>query len=215
WLDGEACVLDEQGRSSFQALQNAFDAGSTSNVVFFAFDLPYLDGQDLRGKPLAERKRLLQELLERSKSKFIYSVDVQGSGGEFYEQACRLGLEGVISKRRDSAYSDGRHTRDWVKTKCSMRQEMVIGGYTEPQGNRQGFGALLLGVYEGKELRYAGKVGTGFDDRTLVTMRRAFGRLRRKDAPFLNPPRGFEAKGARWLKPELVAEVEFKEWSRD
>ncbi len=115
-----------------------------------------------------------------------------------------MGLEGIISKRADASYAVGLRTRDWVKVKCVRRQEMVIGGFSDPQGSRTGFGALLLGVYEDGKLRYAGKVGTGFDDKMLVAMRRKLDRLEQKSAPFVNPPRGFEAKGAHWGAPKLV-----------
>ena len=148
WLDGEVCALDAKGRSSFQGLQNTLNGSSANALVYFVFDLPYLDGYDLRGAALSERKRLLQDLLERSGTLLRYSPDVRGSGDEVYRQACSMSLEGIVSKRLDSAYASGLRTRNWVKVKCSLRQEMVIGGFTDPQGSRSGFGALLLGVYE-------------------------------------------------------------------
>lgn len=122
-------------------------------------------------------------------------------------------MEGVVSKRADSPYGAGLRTRDWVKVKCSLRQEMVIGGYTDPQRSRAGFGALLLGVYQAGKLQYSGKVGTGFDDATLLNIRRKLERLARPVTPFVNPPRGFDAKGVHWVEPKLVAEVRFTEWS--
>jgi bifunctional non-homologous end joining protein LigD len=213
WLDGEVCAVDAKGRSSFQALQNALSGTSAGNLVYFVFDLPYLDGYDLRGAALSERKRLLQSLLERTGLPLQYSPDVRGSGNEVYRQACAMSLEGIVSKGADSIYATGLRTRSWVKVKCSLRQEMVIGGFTDPQGSRSGFGALLLGVYENGKLRYAGKVGTGFDDKLLVDMRAKLDKLETDRAPFANPPRGFEARGAHWVKPTLVAEVRFTEWS--
>src|SRR5262249_49796377 len=126
-----------------------------------------------------------------------------------------LGLEGAICKRVDSRYVEAARTREWLKVKCIKRQEMVIGGYTEPQGARKGFGALLLGVYEGNELRYAGKVGTGFDAKMLAARYPRLRKLERDKPAFANPPRGYEAKGAHWVDPVLVGEVAFTEWSDD
>jgi bifunctional non-homologous end joining protein LigD len=213
WIDGELCAMDEAGRSSFQALQNALSGTVSTNLVFFAFDLPYLDGYDLRDVVLTERKRLLAELLKRPPKAIRYSPEIRGSGDDVFSQACSLSLEGIVSKRSDSKYGAGLRTRNWVKVKCELRQEMVIGGFTDPQGSRAGFGALLLGVYEEGKLRYAGKVGTGFDDALLAKMRSQLDKLEQTQAPFYNPPRGYEAKGAHWVEPRLVAEIKFTEWS--
>ena len=215
WLDGEIAVADANGLTSFQQLQNALSDPRAKNISYFVFDLLYQDGYDLRGVALTARKQLLRALVGTSDPILRYSVDVQGSGAEFFEQACKLKLEGAVSKRADSIYREGVRTRDWVKVKCSLRQEMVIGGFTDPQGSRTGFGALLLGIYDAGKLRYAGKVGTGFDDKTLTKLRTILGKLEQKEAPFVNPPRGFEAKGAHWVKPQLVAEIAFTEWSDD
>jgi bifunctional non-homologous end joining protein LigD len=215
WLDGEIAVADARGLTSFQQLQNALSNPRAKNISYFVFDLLYQDGYDLRGVALTERKQLLRALVGKSDAVLRYSVDVQGSGAEFFEQACKLKLEGAVSKRANSVYREGVRTRDWLKVKCGQRQEMVIGGFTDPQGSRSGFGALLLGIYEGGKLRYAGKVGTGFDDKTLTKLRPVLGKLEQKEAPFVNPPRGFEAKGAHWVKPQLVAEIAFTEWSND
>lgn len=213
WLDGEVCAIDANGRSAFQSLQNALSGRGAANLVYFAFDLIYLDGHDLRDVALGERKRLLRDLLDRSNSVIRYSPEVRGSGSEVFRQSCPRGLEGIVSKRLDSVYGAGLRTRNWVKVKCVRRQEMVIGGFTDPQRSRKGFGALLLGVYDAGQLRYAGKVGTGFDDRTLGDLRRRLDALEQENAPFANPPRGFEARGAHWVRPKLVAEVQFTEWS--
>ena len=215
WLDGEIAVADASGLTSFQQLQNALSNPRAKNIGYFVFDLLYLDGYDLRAVALTARKQLLRERLGASDPVLRYSVDVQGSGAEFFAQACALKLEGAVSKRADSVYREGVRTRDWVKVKCGLRQEMVIGGFTDPQGSRTGFGALLLGIYESGRLRYAGKVGTGFDDKTLAKLRPILGKLEQEEAPFVNPPRGFEAKGAHWVKPQLVAEIAFTEWSDD
>jgi bifunctional non-homologous end joining protein LigD len=216
WLDGEVTVVDDRGRTSFQALQNALSDPAGGRLVYFVFDVLYLDGYDLQGVSLSERKRVLRGLIPKTASKVRFSVDVPGSGAEFFKQACALGLEGAVSKRADSTYRGGVRTREWVKVKCAQRQEMVIGGFTDPQGSRNGFGALLLGVYEpdGK-LRYSGKVGTGFNDQLLASLRRKLDGLAQSTSSFANPPRGFEAKGVHWVKPKLVAEIAFTEWTTD
>jgi bifunctional non-homologous end joining protein LigD len=215
WLDGEIAVADAQGRTSFQELQNAVSEPRAKKTTYFVFDVLYQDGYDLRGVVLTERKRLLRALLATADPALRYSVDVQGEGADFLKQACKLELEGCVSKRADSVYREGVRTRDWVKVKCGRRQEMVIGGFTDPQGARSGFGALLLGVHDGGKLRYAGKVGTGFDDKTLAMLRPILGKLEQSRPPFVDPPRGYEAKGAHWVKPQLVAEIAFTEWSND
>src|ERR1043166_85563 len=159
WIDGEVVSMDAKGRTSFQALQNAL-SGINSELVYMVFDLPYLNGYDLRKVALEERKGLLQRLIPAGGS-IRYSEHFDSPGQAFFGEACKLGLEGIVSKRAGSAYQ-GVRAKTWLKVKCARRQEMVIGGYTNPEGSRQGFGALLLGVYddEGK-LRYCGKVGTG------------------------------------------------------
>jgi bifunctional non-homologous end joining protein LigD len=216
WIDGEVAVVDAQGLTRFQLLQNALADPKLGRLMYFVFDVPYLDGYDLRKVPLTERKRVLRTLVPESDAILRYGVEVLGGGTDFFAQACRLGLEGTVSKRADSAYRDGARTRDWVKTKCGQRQEMVIGGFTDPQGSRSGFGALLLGVYEPDgSLRYSGKVGTGFDGRTLVALRKMLDKLEQDKPPFVNPPRGYEAKGAHWVQPKLVGEVAFTEWTQD
>jgi bifunctional non-homologous end joining protein LigD len=216
WIDGEVTTIDAQGKTSFQVLQNALADPKPGALTYFLFDVPYLEGYDLRKVPLTDRKRVLQTLVPESDAILRYGVEVLGRGTEFFAQACRLGLEGAVSKRADSPYSDGARTRDWVKTKCGRRQEMVIGGFTDPQGGRNGIGALLLGVYEPDgSLRYSGKVGTGFNDHTLVELRRILDKLEQDTPPFANPPGGYKAKGAHWVQPKLVGEVSFTEWTQD
>ena len=215
WLDGEVVVMEAGGRTSFQALQNALSTEHAERLRYFVFDLPYLNGYDLRGAPLLERKRVLESLLESAPDTLRYSAHIEGSGAEVYRQACKLQIEGIVSKRAQSSYHAGRN-RDWVKVKCSMRQELIIGGFTDPEGSRSGFGALLLGVYEPDgALRYSGKVGTGFNETTLNSLYKRLKTLEVEKPAFSNPPRGYEAKGAHWIKPELVAEVEFTEWTND
>ena len=214
WIDGEAVVLDDAGRTSFQALQNAL-SGSDAAFTYFAFDLMHVNGVDLRGAVLTERKRLLRDLLGEGRGAIRVGPEVQGHGDEFFRQACSMSLEGAVCKRADSTYRDALRTRDWVKVKCTRQQEMVIGGWTDPQGARTGFGALMLGVYEDGKLRYSGKVGTGFDDRTLDDLYRQLKKRERDTPAFANPPRGYEARGAHWVEPGLVAQVAFTEWSND
>ncbi|MES2563271.1 MAG: DNA ligase D, partial [Pseudomonadota bacterium] len=215
WIDGEVVVMQADGRTSFQALQNALSGEEQSALLYFAFDLMYVNGYDLRRVALIDRKRVLESVLAAVPDALRFSSHVQGSGERFFEQACKLKLEGMIAKRAQSTYQSAR-TRDWLKVKCGMRQEMVIGGYTDPAGSRSGFGALLLGVYERDgTLRYSGKVGTGFDDATLKTLHKRLLALETSAPAFSNPPRGYEAKGAHWVQPELVAEVEFTEWTNE
>ncbi len=214
WIDGEVVVLAEDGRTSFQALQNALSHGSLATLHYYAFDLPFLDGYDLCKVALRDRKRLLHALVH-STNELRFSDHVVGAGDEFLAQACKLSLEGIISKRVDSPYQPVRGP-NWVKIKCGMRQEMVIGGFTDPQNSRTGFGALLLGVYDGDGgLRYAGKVGTGFDYATLSKLRGTLDGLVQSEPPFVNPPQGAEARRAHWVAPKLVAEVAFTEWTQD
>ncbi len=216
WLDGEVVVMTPDGRTNFQRLQNALADPSVGALTYFIFDVPFLDGYDLRGATLTERKRLLRAILPDKDPLVRYGIEVQGSGDQFFAQACKLGLEGAVSKRVDSLYHAGARTRDWLKVKCGQRQEMVIGGFTDPQGSRAGFGALLLGVYEGDgTLRYSGRVGTGFDDATLGSLRHTLDKLVETKPSFANPPRGYAAKGVHWVRPTLVAEVAFTEWTQD
>jgi bifunctional non-homologous end joining protein LigD len=211
-IDGEVVVIGPDGASHFQALQNVLREKRHRGLVYFAFDLLHLDGQDLRGAALEDRKAALSRLLRKRAGPIRFSDHVAGRGGEFYAEACRRHLEGVVSKRRDSRYVSAR-TRDWVKSKCTGRQEVVIGGFTEPRGARGGFGALLLGEFDGKSLRYCGRVGTGFDHETLRDLRQRLDALEVRDSPFADGPKG--SRDVHWVEPRLVAEVEFTERTRD
>jgi bifunctional non-homologous end joining protein LigD len=214
-LDGEVTVLLPDGTSSFQALQNFMSGTAGGRLAYMIFDLLYLDGRDLTGARLEDRKAALARLLASANDKAAvlrYSDHVVGSGAEFLAQACRLGLEGIVSKRRDAPYRGTRGT-DWLKIKCLAQQEIVIGGYTEPEGSRVGIGALLGGVYEDGRLVYIGKIGTGFDTRTLRDLKARLTRLEQKTNPFAARPPG--SARAHWVKPELVAQVKFSEWTSD
>jgi bifunctional non-homologous end joining protein LigD len=216
-IDGEAVVLDKEGRSDFQALQAMFKGKSEATAVLYAFDLPFCDGLDLREAPLLQRKKRLEELLGNGDlaPRVNFSDHVKGSGDKVISKACRMGLEGIISKRADAPYVS-RRDPSWLKSKCGNRQEFVIIGYTDPEGSRQGFGSLLLGYHdEKKRLVYGGRVGTGFGDQQL---RRLHGQLQEigQDAPptDIAPPRR-EQRHAHWVHPTLVAEVRFTGWTRD
>jgi bifunctional non-homologous end joining protein LigD len=214
WLDGEVVALDAEGRSSFQALQNALSASPPADLGYVVFDVLYLDGFDLTRVKLAERKELLHTLLASASGGIRYSDHFSVPGKDFLENIKKLGLEGMISKRPDLAHHDGRGTA-WIKVKAQRRQEMVVGGFTEPGGSRHGFGALLLGVYDNGKLRYSGRVGTGFNDATLAALKQKLDKLEQPKTSFANPPIGAEARGVHWVRPTLVAEIEFTEWTSD
>jgi bifunctional non-homologous end joining protein LigD len=212
-VDGEAAIVLDNGKTSFQALQNFF-GGDRRGLTYFAFDLLFLDGEDLRGRPLEERKERLATLVRESgKSLIRLSEHVAGHGPAFFAEARRLGLEGIVSKQRGQPYKGGR-TTSWLKLKCVREQELVIGGFTEPEGSRDGFGALLLGVYAGERLAFAGKVGTGFTVKVARELRKRLDGLEQKACPFDPPPTGPD-RLARWVKPVLVAQVKFGEWTHD
>ena len=213
-LDGEVVALDEHGRSRFQLLQRALQGGGAS-LHFYAFDLLHVDGFDLRAAPLTSRKEALRKLLARVRRDptLHYSDHVQGGGAVFFAEACRNGLEGIVSKLASSPYRSGR-SRTWLKRKCGQRQEFVVVGFTEPAGSRVGLGALLLGVHgDDGALRYCGKVGTGFDDDTLARLRKRLAALERPKPSVVDPKRA--ERRPHWVAPELVAEVSFSEWTRD
>lgn len=217
WVDGEVVVMKPDGTTSFQELQNAISMEREPDLTYVVFDLPYLDGYDLSEVGLLERKAALKQIFAASalSGRVRYSDHIAGDGGAVYSHACRFALEGVISKRADSTYI-AKRTRSWLKVKCLQRQEFVIGGYSEGTGSREGFGALLLGVYEKDgTLRYSGRCGTGFTAVSLRELAERFRKLETTKPAFSNPPRGYEAKGVHWLKPELVAEVEFSNWTSE
>jgi bifunctional non-homologous end joining protein LigD len=209
-VDGEVAVVMPDGRTSFNALQNVGSGGGA--LTYFLFDLLHLDGHDLAGVALQERKRLLRALVPDDGGVLRFSDHVVGRGPEFLDQASRLGLEGMVSKRRDAPY-DSKRTRAWLKVKCKRAQEFVIGGFTEPEGARAGLGALVLGVYDEGRLTFVGKVGTGFTDRLARDLRRRLEALETRESPFAGKPAGIGR--AHWVRPELVAEVEYTEWTKD
>jgi bifunctional non-homologous end joining protein LigD len=214
WLDGEATVLDADGRPDFNALQNAFDRRRTHDIVLFVFDLLWLNGDDLRGRPLRERRQALHSLIEGVDTSVIrFSDDFAEDPESLLEAACKMRLEGIIGKRADSPYRSGR-TTDWIKLKCNLRQEFVVGGVARAKGARTGVRSLLLGVYEeNRTLRYVGHVRPNFPPRQNAAFQARAEPLARVRSPFLNPPAPERDEDYLWLKPEIVAEVSFLEWT--
>ena len=221
WLDGEIVVLAADGTPDFNALQNAFDAARTDSIVYFLFDVPFLDGRDLRQVPLSSRRALLRQLLDAHPADHLrYSAEFIGEATSLLKAACEIKLEGLIAKRADAPY-ESRRSEAWLKLKCSERQEFVIGGFTERSNSGTEVGALLLGVHERGKLRYVGNVGTGWDAKTGQALKTRLARLEVDAPPFetgdLKPGRWSRraAGGERWVKPQLVAEVSFGEWTPD
>ncbi|QZA95806.1 DNA ligase D [Pseudomonas mandelii] len=217
WLDGEMVVANEQGVPDFQALQNAFESNRSGNILYYLFDMPYLNGVDLREVPVEERRVALATVLKPNKDPLLRFSDAFGEEPEaLLNSACQMQMEGLIGKRLGSPYVS-RRSSDWIKLKCKHRQEFVVVGFTDPQGARNAFGALLLGLHDrdSGELRYAGKVGTGFNETTLKHIYEQLKPLQVKKPAVVNPPTGFDAKGVHWLKPVLLAEVAFAEMTKD
>ncbi len=213
-LDGEAVVLDDRGVSNFSELQAAFQRDRHSYITYYAFDLLYLDGHDLRDLPLFRRRSILEKLLIGTEGTPLkMSEGIEGKGAVVFEKACVLGAEGIVSKLATSKYTSGR-AGTWLKIKCHLEQEFVIGGFTLPSKGTVGVGALLLGYYQAGKLIYAGRTGTGFTQSTHRSLRASFDMLSSKQSPFVDVPREMQ-RGAHWLKPQLVAQVVFSTWTRD
>jgi len=217
WLDGEMVVANEQGVPDFQALQNAFDTGRSGNILYYLFDMPYLNGVDLREVPVEERRVALATVLKPNENPLLRFSDAFAEEPDaLLNSACQMQMEGLIGKRLGSPYVS-RRSSDWIKLKCKHRQEFVVVGYTDPKGARNAFGALLLGLHDrdSGELRYAGKVGTGFNETTLESIYEQLKPLQTKKPSVVNPPSGFDAKGVHWLKPVLLAEIAFAEMTKE
>jgi bifunctional non-homologous end joining protein LigD len=218
-LDGELVAMDEHGVSQFQKLQNAVRLGRQNELLYYVFDLPYCGGYDLGAVPLVERKAALAQLLatnpEGSSGAVRYSEHIVGDGAKVLAGACRRGLEGIVSKHAASPYGH-RRSDAWLKVKCHGRQEFVIAGFTAPRRSRAGFGALLLGYFDdGRKLKYAGKVGTGFTEQSLRDLKRRLDELETSECPFVEPPAEARRNRPTWVEPKLVAEIEFTEWTAD
>ena len=221
WLDGEVVVMNDAGMPDFNALQNVFETTRSDAIEYFVFDAPFLNGFDLRGVPLWSRRAVLEAAFEGTDNDRVhFSQDFDISPGQMLDAACKIGLEGVMAKRRDSAYVSGR-TENWLKLKCALRQEFVIIGFTDRSGTRSEVGGLLLGYHEAGELRYAGSVGTGWSAATGQDLHRQLSAIE-VDRPAVDPatvkPGRWSKRAAgseRWVKPVLVAEVGYAEWTPD
>lgn len=212
-IDGEICALDARGVARFELLQQAFADRRTADLVFYAFDLPFAGGEDLRQVPLIERKRILRERVESVEDRRLlrYSDHVLGMGDKVLATLCALGAEGVVSKRIRSIY-EGRRTRTWRKVKCPSRLRVRVGGFTAPQGSRRHFGALLVGTEDEEgRLRYRGKVGAGFSEAAITMLQPKLEQLRQNTSPFADPPTRAEARGVTWVAPELTIDVAYGE----
>lgn len=225
-LDGELVALDEQGRSSFQLMQQRELRGRRPAMQYFVFDLLHLDGRDFRRQPLGRRRAALERLLGRGDGTVWPSPVFDVTPAELMDAVREKGMEGIVAKRRGSFYEPGRRSGAWLKCRLAREQEFVIGGFTAPKGSRTHFGSLLIGYYEGERLLCAGKVGSGFDDRLLESLHRKMSALERRDCPFDNLPSakrsrfgaGLTAAALRdvtWLDPDLVCQVRFTEWTDD
>lgn len=215
-IDGEAIVEDEHGRSDFPALVAALKSGRDERIVFVAFDLLFLDERDLTPLPLRERKALLKALLDRKGTydALRYSDHIVGDGAKMLSEVCKLGLEGIVSKRLDAPYRSGRG-EIWRKTKCFNADEFVVIGYLESAVEPKAIGALVLGYFKGKALRYAGRVGTGFNRRSAAALWQSLHKLRVAAPPTKDTLDATQRKGVRWVSPSLVAQIEYRGWTAD
>jgi bifunctional non-homologous end joining protein LigD len=208
-LDGEVAVVTG-GISRFQSLQRHLLEGGGS-LVYFVFDAPQLADYDITRLPLLARKELLHRVVPPNRAIELVSYREE-SGEVFLHEACEMGWEGLIAKRASAPYVSGR-SKEWLKFKCSKEQEFVVGGFTNPQGARVGFGALLIGYYEDSEFRYAGKVGTGYNTQLLLALTKRLRKLEQDQSPFHGAPPA--RKAVHWVKPEMVVQIGFSEWTRD
>lgn len=213
-IDGELVVENHSGASDFSALQADLGEGRSDRFLFYAFDLMHLDGYDLTALPLTQRKEMLEQIFVRARGPLRYSEHFEESGATVLRHACRLSLEGILSKLAASSYHEGRN-KAWVKSKCSARQEFVIGGYVPSTVTKGAIGSLVLGVYEDGGLTHVGRVGTGFSARTAAALFDRLEKLRSDESPFEAPLTADQAHKVRYVRPELVAEVEFRAWTVD
>ena len=212
-LDGEVVALDASGRASFQRLQQSINKNAGSGLIFHIFDLIYVEGFSLIRTPLRERKSVLEELLAPFGDSGVlrYSDHIEGNGAEFFKEACKLGIEGVVSKLAGSLYESTR-SRNWLKIKCIKRQEFVIAGYTLSEKGIP-FSSLILGFYDKGKLVYAGRAGTGYTNAMRVELRKKLDRMIVNKRPFAELPKDSGLRRAVWTEPKLVGEVAFTEWT--
>ncbi|MFL6589287.1 MAG: non-homologous end-joining DNA ligase, partial [Chthoniobacterales bacterium] len=224
--DGEVVALDTEGRSSFQLLQGLEMEGRAAPIAFYVFDILQLNGRGLIGLPLTARKQVLAAVCEGVGDPIRYSGEIGGDAAKLLKEVRRRGLEGLIGKLRDSVYEPGRRGGTWIKLKCVNEQEFVIGGFTPPQGARQHFGAILVGYFDKKKFLFAGKVGTGFNTKSLASLSQKLKSEKRDDCPFADLPskqggqwvQGITPSMMRkieWVNPVFVCQVKFAEWTRD
>jgi bifunctional non-homologous end joining protein LigD len=220
--DGEIVALDEKGRCSFQLLQVYKSSEQRVPLVYYVFDLLFLQGKDLRKEPFSTRRELLAGVLKKAPASIRISKGLQGSTADLLRVAQEFGLEGLVAKRLSSVYGSGRRSGAWVKVKLTRAQEFVIGGYTMPEGNRKYFGSLLVGYNSPEGLRFAGRVGTGFSEKLLASIDAQLQKFKRSTCPFINLPEKTKGrwglgitpeamKRCQWVKPMLVAQVKFTE----
>ena len=209
-LDGEICALDQQGVPRFQLMQRK-GGRQRPPIVYFVFDLLYVDGYDLTGCTVVERKQRLAEILQPS-NVIRLSEHIEGEGEALFQEIEKFHLEGMMAKRANSKYVQKRSS-DWLKIKTVMRQEVVIGGYTQPRGARSYFGSLVCGLYRGNELHYVAHIGGGFNEKLLASIFKLMQPLKSDQGPFVTVPKTNEP--VQWLKPKLVAEVKFSEWTAE
>jgi len=216
-IDGEV-VAFKHGVTSFEKLnermrltKEASVSASTIKIYFYIFDIMYLDGYNITRLPLIRRKTILKNAIS-FKDPLRYTEHKTGDGVAYYHHACRIGWEGIMAKNAASTYQSKR-SRDWLKFKCVQMQELVVGGYTHPSGDRQGFGALLLGYYDGKTLKFAGKVGTGFNDALLADLGKQLAQIEQTKCPFVADEK-LPKKDVHWVKPKIVAQIGFEEWTK-
>jgi bifunctional non-homologous end joining protein LigD len=211
-FDGELVVLDENGKANFQALQN-YQNTPSEHLYYYIFDLLYLNGEDLRNQPLLERKKKLEQVLSKAKDPLRYSEHRIGDGIQFFKEAQQHQWEGIMAKAAESKYLIGKRSQEWLKIKTHLRQEAIIAGFTEPKGSRVHIGALVLAVYEGKELKYVGQSGSGFNKQSLTELKAKLEPLVQEHSPFKEKVP--LSRDVTWVKPELVCELSFAEWTSD
>jgi DNA ligase D-like protein (predicted ligase) len=209
-VDGEV-VAFEGGTTSFSRLQRR-GLGSPVHVFYYLFDIMHLDGKNTRELPVIQRKKLLRDAIDFSPRALRFTTHRTTHGERYFDEACSKRWEGLIAKNASSPY-EGRRSRNWLKLKCVNEQEFVVGGFTDPRGTREDFGALLVGYYENGELRYAGLVGTGYSRELLRSLHGQLVKLEQPESPFARD--GLPRKGVHWVRPKLVAQVGFAEWTRD